>query len=65
MRRVGIKVSDLPTYEGLPYLASFLIEFEEKIIEHHFLSALDFAMKATPTRWWVAHKESISEWTQC
>jgi hypothetical protein len=27
--------------------------------------ALDEALKATPTRWWGAHKRNIIEWTQC
>ena len=62
VRWVGIKVSDQPTYEDLPNLASFMTEFEEKVAKHQRLSALDFALKATPARWWVAHKESISEW---
>ena len=65
MRRVGIEVSDLPTYEGLPNLAYFLTEFEEKISKHQRLSALDFALKATPDRWWITHKESILEKPQC
>ena len=65
MRWVGIEVVDLPTYEGLPNLLYFLTEFEEKITEHQCLSSLDFVLKATPARWWVAHKESISEWPQC
>ena len=65
MRWVGIEVSDLPTYEGLPNLASFLIGFEEKVTEHQHLFALDFALKVTPAKRWAAHKESISEWPQC
>ena len=39
--------------------------FEERVSQPRRLSALDFAMKATPARWWVAHKQSISEWPQC
>ena len=26
---------------------------------------MDFVSKDTPTRWWGAHKEYISEWSQC
>ena len=65
VRRVGIEVSDLPTYKGLPNLASFLTKFEEKVTKHQCLSALNFALKATPATWWVTHKESISKWEQC
>ena len=55
----------LPTYEGLPNLASFLVEFEEKVIESQRLSTLDYVLKATPARWWGTHKKYISEWTKC
>ena len=65
VRWVGIEVSDLPKYEGLPNLAYFLIEFEEKVIEPQCLFALEFPLKATLARWWVTHKESILEWPQC
>jgi hypothetical protein len=27
--------------------------------------ALDIALKATPSRWWGAHKETITYWYQC
>ena len=30
VRRVGAEAGALPTYEGLPNLAYFLVEFEEK-----------------------------------
>ena len=60
----GAEASALPTYEGLPNLASFLVEFEEKVTESQRLSALDYVLKATPARWWGTHKQSISEWTQ-
>ena len=65
MQRVGYEASKLPTYEGLPNLASFLIDFEVKVTESQCLSALDFVLKSTPTRWWGMHKEYISKWTQC
>ena len=41
VQKVGIETSTLPTYEGLPNLASFLEEFEEKVIESQRLTALD------------------------
>ena len=62
MQRLGTKVCDIPTYEFLPILESFLAEFEERVSEPHRLLALDFALKDTPTRWCVAHKQTISEW---
>ena len=50
VRRVGIQVCDLPTYEGLPNLDMFLTEFEGKVLEPQRMLALDVALKATPTR---------------
>jgi hypothetical protein len=29
------------------------------------LLSLDIALRATPTIWWGAHKETIKEWYQC
>jgi len=29
------------------------------------LLALDVFPKVTPTRWWVAHREGIKDWSQC
>ena len=39
----------------------FLTKFEEKVIEPQCLLDLDFALKDTPTRWWVKPKNTISE----
>ena len=65
VRQVGADASDLPRYEGLPNLASFLAKFEAKVMESQRLSALDFVLKAMPAKWWGTHKQSISEWSQC
>ena len=65
VQRVGTKVCGMPTYEGFPKLESFATEFEEKVIEPHILLYLYFALKATPSRWWVEHKKNISEFPQC
>ena len=55
----------LPTFKGLPKLPTFLTEFKELVTELQRLSALEFALKATPVRWWGTHKISIIEWPQC
>ena len=65
MQWVGIGKIDLPTYEGLPNLAYFLEQFEEKVTESQRLSALDYVPKDMPARWRGTHKKSISEWPQC
>ena len=63
--RVGAEANTLPTYEGFPNLAYFLVEFEEKSIESQRFSTLDYVLKDMPARWWGTHKQSISKWTQC
>ena len=65
VRRVGTEVCDMPTYEYFPLLESFLIEFEEKVTKPQRLLAPEFALKATPAKWWVVNKQTISEWSQC
>jgi hypothetical protein len=35
------------------------------VLENQRLLVLDIALKATPTRWWGAHKETIKDWYQC
>ena len=54
----------MPTYEGLPNLASFLMHFEEKNTESERLFTLDFVLKYTLARWWGTHKQSISKLPQ-
>ena len=29
------------------------------------MKALDVALRATPTRWWAAHKQNIATWETC
>ena len=53
------------TYEGLPKVAYFLVDFEEKVTKSQRLSTLEFVLKATPARWQGTHKQSISKWPQC
>ena len=56
---------ELLTYEGLPNLETFFSEFKGIVTEPHRLTALDYVLKAMPTKWWGTHKKSISEWPQC
>ena len=65
MRRVENELRKLPNYEGLPNLATFLNEFEGIVMDSQCLYTLDHALKATPARWWGAHKKSITNWPQC
>jgi hypothetical protein len=46
-------------------LEEFLTCYEDEVLDNQELLALDIALKATPTRWWGAHKETVKEWHQC
>jgi hypothetical protein len=35
------------------------------MLENQRLLSLDITLKATPARWWGAHKETIKDWYQC
>ena len=56
VRQVENRPRELPTYEGLPNLATFLSDFEGLVTEPQRLAALDFVLKATLARWWGTHK---------
>ena len=62
VRWVENELRELPTYEGLHKLASFLNEFEGLVVESQRLSMLDHALKPMFARWWAAHKKSITNW---
>jgi hypothetical protein len=59
VRWIGTTVSNLPTFDGLNHLETFLLEFEETVPVQQRLLALDEALKATPARWWGTHKRNI------
>jgi hypothetical protein len=61
----GTKVSNLPTFDALNNLATFLLEFEEIVQVQKRLLALDETLKAIPTRWLGTHKKNIADWVQC
>jgi hypothetical protein len=46
-------------------LETFLTQYKDEVLENQRLLALDLALKATPTIWWGAHKETITDWYQC
>ena len=65
MQWVENELREIPTYEGLPKLATFLTEFESLVTKLQHLSTIDHVLKATPARWWGTHKQFITEWPQC
>jgi hypothetical protein len=62
---IDTKVSNIPTFDRLNYLETFIVEFERIVPVQQILLALDEAFKARPTRWWGRHKKNIAEWVQC
>jgi hypothetical protein len=62
---IGIEVSNIPTFDGLNHLETFIAEFEEIFPVQHRMLTLDEALKETLARWWETHKKNIVEWVQC
>jgi hypothetical protein len=62
IRWIGTEVSNLPTFDGLNHLETFLLEFKEIVPVQQSLLALDEALKEMPTRWQGTHKNNIVEW---
>jgi hypothetical protein len=62
---IDTTISNLPTFDGLNHLETFLLEFEEIVPVQQRLFALDESLKATPKIWWETHKMNITNWMQC
>jgi hypothetical protein len=62
---IGTTISNLPTFDDLNPLETFLSNFEESVPMKQCLFAMDEALKSTPVRWWGTHKNNITEWVQC
>jgi hypothetical protein len=65
VRWIGTTVSNLPTFDGLNPLETFLSDFEESVPMQQIFLVMDEALKATPTIWWGTHKSNIIDWVQC
>jgi hypothetical protein len=64
VRWIDTIVSNLPTFDGLNPLETFLLDFEESVPMQQRLLEMEEALKSTPTRWWGTHKNNITEWVQ-
>ena len=62
---INTTVSNLPTFDGLNPLETFLSEFEASVPTQQRLLAMDEALKETLARWWGTNKNNITEWVQC
>lgn len=59
LRWIGIEVCELPPFDGLGDVEVSFMELESIVLEPKRMLALDAALKATPARWCVAHKNSF------
>ena len=62
---VSTEVRDLPTYDGLNEIDTFLNKFEREVLEKKFFLALVWVLPATSARWWGMHKRSFDDWHVC
>jgi hypothetical protein len=62
---IGTKISNIPTFDGLNHLETFLVEFEKIVPVQQRMFPLDEALKAKPARWWGTHNNNIVDWVQC
>jgi hypothetical protein len=65
VRWVGIEIREPLNFHGVNDLEELLTCYEDEVLENQRLLALDIALKATPSIWWGAHKETIKDWYQC
>jgi hypothetical protein len=65
VRWVGTEIREPTSFHGINYLETFFAQYEDEFLENYRMLALDIALKATPTRWWGTHKETIIDWYQC
>lgn len=62
---VLIEVRDLPTYDGLNKVDTFLDKFEREVPENKYFKALNLVLRTTPARWWGMNKGSFEDWHEC
>jgi hypothetical protein len=60
-----MEIREPPSFHGVNDLEALLTNYEDEVLENKILLALDIALKYTPARWWVTHKETIKDWYQC
>jgi len=51
MHCVSIEVRELPTYDGISEVETFLNKFEREVLEKQCFQALDWVLCAMPMRW--------------
>ena len=59
---IGTDIIDIPSFLVLADVNEFLQKFEQEIPQEQRMTTIDLVVKATPARWWHAHKEHITSW---
>jgi len=62
---VSSEERNLHTYDGLNDVYIFLDAFDREVPEKQRFQALDWALRATPARWWHTHKGRFDDWREC
>lgn len=65
MRYVSIEVRDLPTYDGLGEVDTFLDKFKGEVPKKKRFQTFDWVLRAMLARWWGTHKGSFEDWCKC
>ena len=65
LRWIGTEVCEVPMFDGLSKIQDFLQDYEAQVPCTQRLKTLDMALRATPARWWTAHKRNIITWETC
>ena len=62
LRWIDVEINEIPSFHGLIDIQDFLMQFEQQIPHEQRIAAMDLTKRATPARWWYAHKENIASW---
>ena len=65
LRCISTKVRDLPTYDGLSEVDSFMNRFEIEVLEQQRFNSLKWVICVMPNRWWGTHQGSFEDWCEC
>jgi len=64
LRWIGSEVCNVSSFDGTNNLEELICAYQVTIQDKDLLRALNVALKATTTRWWVTHKHHIEDWSQ-
>ena len=59
---MGTEIKNTSLFYGLSNVNEFLQKCEQEIPNDQRLEGMDLALRATPARWWQAHKVNITTW---